>query len=142
MKLNKLLIVSFISIATALSVTSCKKSSGTSVVGTWKDVQSGTDLNGNGVIDPGEMTPDSAGTLTVTFNANGTGSEHVSVPGLFDTTIAIQKWSLQNGNKDLILTDGTGQTIFAHIVTLTNTDLVVADTSSPISWTAFKNNKN
>ncbi|MBS1688263.1 MAG: lipocalin family protein [Bacteroidetes bacterium] len=141
MKLNNLLIVTCLSFATALSVASCKKSSSGSsskLVGTWKDVQSGYDMNGNGVMDAGEMSADTFGTVTVTFNGNGTGSEHVVIPGFFDSTVAITKWTLSNGDKDLTITDAAGQTAFTHVTTLTGTDLVIADTTNPVSWTAFK----
>jgi len=49
MKLHKLIIVSCISLATMLSVASCKKSSTNTLVGTWKLTQTGVDSNNNGV---------------------------------------------------------------------------------------------
>lgn len=140
MKLNKLLIVGCLSIA-AFSITSCKKSSSSSskLVGTWDLKQLGEDMNGNGVMDANEVQSiDGYGTGTATFNSDGTGSEHiVFYGGLVDSSVTFKKWTLQNGDRDLVITASDGTTLLSH-VTLTNTDLTVADTSTPITWTIWK----
>lgn len=139
MKMNKLLIVGCLSIA-AFSIASCKKSSSTSkLVGTWNLTQVGEDANGNSVMDASEVQNVSGlGTGVVTFNSDGTGSEHVVFyGGLVDSTVTFKKWTLQNSDQDLVLTASDGTTLLSH-VTLTNTDLTIADTSKPITWTIWK----
>ncbi|MGN6567080.1 MAG: lipocalin family protein [Flavipsychrobacter sp.] len=141
MKLNKALIVTCLSFATLLSAVSCKKSSTNKLVGTWKLNQTGTDLNGNGMIDAGEMASfDSTGMgaiVTFTFNSNGTGSERIVFTGFLDSSASF-KWTSSNGNKDLTLSDQSGNSELFHVSTLSSTDLVLADTANPIDWLAFK----
>ena len=141
MKLNNLIIVTCISFATALSVASCKKSSTNKLVGTWKVTQTGADQNGNGNIDAGEMVSfDSVGMgaiVTYTFNSNGTGTERIVFTGFLDSSISV-KWTLANADKDLTITDNTGASESLHVTTLTGTDLVLASTTTPIEWIAFK----
>jgi len=140
MKLNNLLIVTCISFATALSVASCKKSSsGSKIVGTWNLTQVAQDVNGNSVMDASEVQNVSGlGTGTLIFNSDGTGSEHVVFyGGLVDSSVTFKKWVLQNGDQDIVITASDGRTMLSH-VTLTSTDLTVADTSNPITWTIWK----
>jgi len=68
--------------AVMVLASSCNKSDSDTIYnylkGNWRLVQSGADINGNGIMEDNELITLPESTLTTTFNADGTGQGNIN----------------------------------------------------------------
>lgn len=111
------------------------------VSGTWRVTQTATDANANGMIDPGETTPDTTGT-TLVLNTDGTGSTSYSLLG-YSLPVSLT-WELTDNNTNIketltIPVVNTTTVINAHIEELTSTNMTVSSKLATVTtWTYYQ----
>jgi hypothetical protein len=130
----------FTALAFSVQIFSCRKidqsqSLAQQMTGKWVLTEFGTDDNGNGKIDPWELTAVASGFVDqVTFNANNTGVETTSDNNQSSLTLQFT-WSLSA--KDTLYRVGTGHediTYFLFSVTTSNLTLLENTTSGLVEF--------
>ena len=127
MNINKIIILA-IAIFASFFISGCKKDAANRtdpnslIVGSWRLVQTGSDVNGNDKLDPGENNNLPANYIrTDTYNANKTGRSVVQLPTANSSTEDFTYTSIADNNLKLII---SGSVKNYKIITLNNTSLV------------------
>jgi hypothetical protein len=120
-------------------VSACKKSSGgvkSMLEARWKSEEVGEDKNGNGILDSSEMHSVDSLNEYVLFNADGTGSDIGANFGNYPIPFY---WALSQNNQYLGIQDTSNNVVYYHIDALTNTQLILRDTSGGTNgWNIYK----